>query len=132
MMHSITWEYLGVVTAVLSTLVAAPLAANFMLLRSLREDQRAAGERGEVRLAALDDDLRRSQIAIEEVRGSYTTKEEWVRETTRARQQLDRLTELMSRIQAELEQSHGLATQFLRATNAIIDLAERLASDLRR
>ena len=124
------WQLITAMIATVSALVGAPLGAILFYLRAIREDQHARQAAVDQRLGALESDLRQLQHAVDDLERNYTTKEEWIRETMLARQQLERLSELMARIQAELEQSRGLATQFLRATNAIIELAERLAANV--
>ena len=53
----------------------------------------------------------------------YTTKEEWVRESMYARQRLERLTELATRIQVELENGNGVAAEIGRMAAAMTDVA---------
>jgi hypothetical protein len=44
-----------------------------------------------------------------------------------ARQQLERLGEMLARLQADMENVRGLAGQFGRAVTALVELADRLA-----
>ncbi len=125
------WQFVAVMAGTVSTLIGAPLTAILFYLRAIREDQRARQEFIDERMAAIAADVRQVEHAVDHIEKNYTPKEEWTRETMLARQQLERLTELMAKIEAELEQSHGLATQFLRATNAIIELTDRLSDRLR-
>ena len=129
-MDSLNWELVGTVIGVLSTLVAVPLTAIVFYLRAIREDQRLLQERLTRSVDKIEADCERVGSSVESVKRQYTTKEEWTRETMLARSQLGRLTELMARLQAELESSRGLATQFVRATNAIIEMTDRLGRRL--
>ena len=49
----------------------------------------------------------------------YATKEEWVRESMLARQRLEKLTEMVTRIETELENGQGLAAEIGRAGSAL-------------
>ncbi|MFQ5411614.1 MAG: hypothetical protein ACE5EC_04930 [Phycisphaerae bacterium] len=129
-MDTLNWEWVGTVIGVLSTLVAVPLTAIVFYLRAIREDQRLAQDRLNRSMEKIEAECQRVEASVESVKRRYTTREEWMRETMLARTQLGRLTELMARLQAELESSRGLATQFVRATNAIIELTERLGRRL--
>ena len=57
----------------------------------------------------------------------YTTKEEWLRESMLARQQLERLTEMVARMQARLEDGDGLIGHLARTTDAMVELTRGLA-----
>ena len=126
----LNWELIGTMIGALSMLVGIPLSAIVLYLRAIREEQRLLQVTLARRVEKIEAECQRVELAVEQVQRSYTTKEEWVRETMLARHQLERLTELMARLQAELESSRGLATQFVRATHAIIELAERLGQRL--
>ena len=121
------WQLLTAMIATVSALVGVPLGAILFYLRSLRDDQHARHAALNRRMDDIETDLRQISHAVDHLEKTYTTKEEWVRETMLARQQLERLTEMVAKLQAELEQSQGLATQLARATGTMIDLAERLA-----
>jgi|SRR5215470_5789566 len=123
----VSWEMLAAMAATVSALVGPPLAVIIHHMRGLREDQRTThGELGR-RIDQLDGDLRRLEHSVEQVQRAYTTKDEWLRETMLARKQLERLSELLAHLQADMENVRGLTSQFGRAVNAIIDLADRLA-----
>lgn len=129
-MTALNWELIGAMIGALSMLVGIPLSAIVMYLRAIREEQRMLQVTLARRVEKIEAECRRVDLSVEQVQRNYTTKEEWVRETMLARNQLERLTELMARLQAELESSRGLATQFVRATHAIIELTERLGQRL--
>lgn len=105
MVGTISWEQVGVVIGVLSPLVGVPLGVITLYLKAIREHQTTATadvvRRIDVMEAAIRDLLARTAAFERE----YTTKEEWVRESMLARQQLERLTELATRIQAEVERA---------------------------
>ncbi|MEE8169058.1 MAG: hypothetical protein V3T70_00790 [Phycisphaerae bacterium] len=125
------WDIVAAMIAAMSALVGAPLTAILFYLRALRDEQRTRQHAIDKQLRQFECEVRSVEQTVDDVQRSYTTKEAWIRETMLARKQLERLSELMARIQAELEQSRGLGTQFLRATNAIIDLTEHLAGALK-
>ncbi len=129
-MDAANWQFAGVLVGTLSTLVGIPLTAIVLYLRAIREDQRSVQADLRRQIARIEDQCNRTESSVEHVERHYATKEEWSRENMIARRQLGRLTELMARLQAELESSRGLATQFVRATNAIIGLTERLGRRL--
>ena len=52
----------------------------------------------------------------------YATKEEWVRESMLARQRLEKLTEIVTRIETELENGQGMAAELGRATAAMVEM----------
>lgn len=129
-MESVNWELAGTVIGALSMLVGVPLTVIVFYLRAIREGQRLLQTHFTRRVERIETECQRIELCVEEVQKRYTTKEEWIRETMLARKQLARLTELLVRLQAEIEGSRGLATQFVRATNAIIELTERLGQQL--
>jgi hypothetical protein len=129
-MTALNWELIATMIGALSMLVGIPLSAIVMYLRAIREEQRMLQVTLARRVERIEAECQRVELSVEHVQRNYTTKEEWVRETMLARNQLERLTELMARLQAELESSRGLATQFVRATHAIIELTERLGQRL--
>ncbi len=106
---------MGPLVAVFAPLVGVPLAMITLYLRTIRDHQSERhaelvqrGERVEQALA----ELRR---AVDGFERDYATKEEWLREAMSARQQLARLTEMVSRLQAGVEQTEALTATFLRA-----------------
>ena len=129
-MQGLNWQLGGTVIGALSALVGVPLTAIVLYLRAIREDQHTMQADLARRVDKIEAECRRIEQAVDQIERGYTPKEEWVRETMLARKQLGRLTELMARLQAELESSHALAGQFARSTNAIIQLTERLVQRL--
>lgn len=124
------WNLAGTLIAAMATMLGIPLTAMVLYLKSIRSDQRVIHGSLARRVDDLEDEYRRIRDAVDRIEVAYTPREEWLRETMLARRQLERLTEMMARLQAEGESSRALATQFHRATNAIIELTERLVERL--
>lgn len=129
-MQVINWQLLGTVIGALSALVGVPLTAIVLYLRAIREDQRTVQAALARRVDGIEAECRRIELSADQIERGCTPKEEWVRESMLTRKQLTRLTELIARLQAELESSRALASQFARTTNAIIQLADRLGQGL--
>lgn len=126
-MNGLNWQVVGTFIGAFSALVGVPLTAIVLYLRTIREDQRSAQADLARRVERVEAECRRIEQAVDEIEHAYTSKAEWLRESMLARKQLGRLTELMARLQAELESSRALAGQFARSTNAIIRMTEHLA-----
>lgn len=124
------WQLIGTLLGAAAAIIGVPLSAMVLYLKAIREDQRAFQTQMLQRAAKIEADCDRVDQELDRVRARYTTRDEWMRESMVVRSQLARLTELMARLQAELESSRGLATQFVRATHAIIELADRLGRRL--
>lgn len=122
------WETTAVLVAVLAPLVAVPMSAMTFYLRALKEHQEHRSRDAASRLESLERQARCLQGCVEDVERDYTTKEEWLRESMLARQQLERLTEMVARMQARLEDGEGLIRHLARATDAMLELARRLAA----
>ena len=97
----------GVLVGALAPLIGIPLTMVALYMRGLREQQvQHNGETGR-RVEAVEDDLRAVRRSLGRFERDYTRKEEWLRESMHARQQLERLTEMMARIESQLENSNG-------------------------
>jgi len=127
MTGAVSWETIAAMAGTVSALVGPPLAVVIHHVRVLREDQRTTQRELGRRIEQLDGDVRRMERSVEDVQRAYTTKDEWLRETMLARRQLERLSELLARLQADMENVRGLTGQFGRAVNAIVEVADRLA-----
>lgn len=125
-----SWQWLAAFAATMSTMVGAPLAALVFYLRSIREEQRATFASLQQRIDQFEEEMARLRVAVETIQRAYTTKEEWLRETMLARGQLERMSAQLARLQADMENTRSLATQFGKATNAIIQLVDHLAGRL--
>jgi hypothetical protein len=97
------WEVTATLVAVLAPLVGVPMSVMTFYLRSIREGQESRSREMTRRIEMLERQARGLEQLVEEMARDYTTKEEWLRETMLARQQLQRLTEMMARVQAQLE-----------------------------
>lgn len=117
------WQQFGLIIGAVSPLVGVPLVMVTFYLRAIREHQIGAAREMLHRIEALESSLRDVLRATAEFEREYTTKEEWVRESMLARQGLERLTEMVTRIQADLETSQTLATELGRLTASLVQAA---------
>jgi len=124
---AVGWETVGAMVAVMAPLVGVPLTMITFYLRGIHEQQSTRQADTDRRFERVEQSVRQVSEAIDDFEREYTTKEEWLRESMHARQQLERLLEMIARVQAELENSHGLAAEFARATRAMVALAEQLS-----
>jgi len=117
------WEQTAVLVGVLSPLVGTPLAMITLYLRAIRDQQ--ANGMGELarRIQTMESSIHELVRSTADFEREYTTKEEWVRESMYARQRLERLTELATRIQVELENGNGVAAEIGRMAAAMTDVA---------
>lgn len=121
------WDQLGLLVGVLSPLVGAPLVVITLYLRGLREQQtNTLADMGR-RIDAMERTIRDLLRSTSEFEREYATKEEWVRESMLARQGLERLTEMVTRIGTELETHQSVAADLGRATASMVALVSRLA-----
>ncbi len=120
------WFLIATIVGAAATLIGVPLTAIVFYLKAIREDQRELRASVQSRVSRIETEFERMESAIARVERRYTTRDDWMREAMLARSQLTRLTEMTARLHAEMESSRALATQFVRATHAIIELAERL------
>lgn len=121
------WEELGWVVGVLSPLVGVPLTVITMYLRAIREHQAASMAEVTQRITAMENSIRDVLRCTADFEREYATKEEWVRESMIARQGLERLTELVTRIGAELDSSQGVAAELGRATASLVEIIRTMA-----
>jgi hypothetical protein len=119
------WEQTAVLVGVLSALVGVPLMVITLYLRAIREHQTAGMREVTHRIEAMESSIRDLLRATADFEREYTTKEEWVRESMLARRHFERLTELVTRIQAELEGKQSLAAEVGRATAALVEAARQ-------
>jgi len=120
------WSTVAAVTGALAPLVGVPLTMIALYLRAIREAQVHHEVADGRRMGVVEADVRRVGERLDEVERNYTTKEEWLRESLHARQQLERLTELMAEVRSQLDNSHGIAAQLACATRAMVDLTRAL------
>ena len=124
----VDWQTMGLLLAALGPLTGVPLTMVAFYLRGLREQQQQRNQEAARRVEVVEDDLRAVRVSLGQFERDYTRKEEWLRESMHARQQLERLTEMMARIESQLKNSNGLAGQIGRAVAAMVDLSRQLAS----
>jgi len=120
------WNTIAALAGILGPLVGVPMSAMTLYLRSIKENQERRERESLQRFCGLESQIREIERQMGEFERQYTTKEEWLRETMLARRQLERLMEMMAKVQARLESSDGLAAQIGRATAAMVDLARGL------
>lgn len=121
------WSTAAVLVGIFSPLVGVPLTAITLYLRAIREHQTTGAAELVHRIERIEQSIRELSRSLTEVERDYTTKEEWLRESMHARQQLERLTEMLVKVQAELEDGRGLAAELAQATGAIVEIARALA-----
>jgi len=121
------WEQAGMLVGLLSPLVGVPLVVITFYLRAIREHQTATTAEINHRIQTLEGSLHELLKATADFERAYTTKEEWVRESMVARQRLEKLGEMMARLQAEMENGHGVAAELGRTASATCQVAQRLA-----
>ena len=127
-MNEIDWKTLGALIGAMVPLLGLPLAMITLYLKSIRDYQVDRCEGIEDRLEHLDSAFHDVRRRVGDFERDYTTKEEWLRESMLARRQLEKLTELVTRIQVEIENGNGLAHHFAQATEAMVRLTEALVA----
>jgi len=113
------WEQVALVVGVLSPLLGVPMAMIALYLRAIRDHQTSGIGEIKHRIQIMDAAIHELLKSTADFEHQYTTKEEWVRESMFARQRMDRLTELVTRIQASLENGHGIAAELSRVATAM-------------
>ena len=121
------WNQLGLLVGVLSPLVGVPLMVITLYLRAIREHQTSTMAEITRRIDTMEGSIRDLVRCTADFEREYATKEEWVRESMLARQRLEKLTEMVTRIETELDNGQGLAAEIGRATAAMVELVKRLA-----
>ena len=119
------WEQTSVLVGVLAPLVAVPLGVITLYLKAIRDHQTTALAELVHRIEAMEVSMRDLLGRSAEFEREYATKEEWVRESMLARQQLERLTEMLARIQAELENGQSVSREIGHAAAAVIAAVTR-------
>lgn len=112
--------------AVLSPLVGVPLTAITLYLRAIHEHQTAGAAAVMHRIENVEQSIRDLSRGLKEIERDYTTREEWLRESMHARQQLERLTEMTAKVQTQIEDHGAMAAELARACRAIADAAGAL------
>jgi hypothetical protein len=122
----IDWQTWAAIIGTVVPLLGVPLAVMTLYLKSIRDYQADRCEGIEVRVSHLDSGFHEVSRRIGEFERDFATKEEWLRESMHARKQLEKLTELVTRIQVGVENGAGLAPHFAHATEAMVRLTETL------
>jgi len=122
-----SWEQIAVVVGALSPLVGVPLVMITLYLRAIREHQTHSMAGVSNRIESIEHSIRDLLRSTADLDREFATKEEWVRESMLARKGLERITEMVTRIQTELENGQNLAAELGRMTGAILELAGRMA-----
>ncbi len=123
------WPWISMLIGILSPLIGVPLVVITFYLKAIREHQTIGMAEVTHRIDAMEASVRDLLRATAEFEREYATKEEWIRESMLARQQLERLTEMVSRIQAELETGQGLASEMSRATALMVEMVRELGQE---
>jgi len=97
------WQQVAVIVSVFSPLVGVPLGVITLYLKAIREHQAKTMADLAHRMDTMEGSIRDLLRATAEFEREYTTKEEWVRESMLARQHLERLTEMVTRIGVEVD-----------------------------
>ncbi len=121
------WEQAALLVGLLSPLVGVPLLVITFYLRAIREHQTTTAAEINHRIRTIESAIHDLLKATSDFERTYATKEEWVRESMVARQRLERITEMMARFQAEMENGHGVAAELGRTAHATCQVAQRLA-----
>lgn len=99
-----TWiESAGTFLTILTPLVAVPLTVITFYLRSLREHQVSWHADLIRRVESIELSVAELRRALADFERDYTTKEEWLRESTIARGTLERLAESTVRMETQLQ-----------------------------
>lgn len=122
-----SWEQLTLLVGVLSPLVGIPLMVIGMYLRAIRENQVTTMAGISHRIETMETSIRDLLRSTANLEREYTTKEEWVRESMFARQRLERLTEIVTGIKAELENNQNMATELGKATTTMVEIVRQLS-----
>ena len=123
---SVDWTTLAIVIGTLTPMAGIPLTMITLYLRAIREAQENHEHVDGRRMAMMEADVRRVDERLDEVERTYTTKEEWLRESLHSRHQLERLTEMMAEVRSQLDNSSGLGAQLANATRAMVELTRAL------
>ena len=121
------WEQLALIVGVLSPLIGVPLVVISLYLRAIREHQTIAMTEMSHRIETMESSIRDLLKSTSDFEREYATKEEWVRESMLARQRLERLTEMITRIETEFENGQTLAVELGRVTGAMIEAVKQLS-----
>jgi len=109
------WVTIASVAVVLAPLVGVPLGMITLYLRTIRDQQTSKHYEMLQRIECLETSIRGLSQMVNTFERDYTTKEEWLRESMHARRQLERLTEMVGKLQVSVEHTGDLAAGLLKA-----------------
>ena len=118
-----SWQQIVILVGVLSPLVGVPLTVITLYLRAIREHQTTTMAEIQHRIEVIEASVRDLVRATVDFEREYATKEEWVRESMLARRHMERLTEMVTRIETELEGRASVGADLTRAAQAMVELA---------
>jgi hypothetical protein len=121
------WGEILVLVGVLSSLVGVPLMMIMLYLRTIRDQQRVSMKEMGKRIETIEGSLHDLLRSTADFEREYATKEEWVRESMLARQRLEKLTEMVTRIETELENGRAVAAELGKLTSALNENIRRVA-----
>ena len=125
-MDSNSWTTASAIAAIVTPLVGVPLTVIIFYLKGLREQQAHRLAELSQRLDAQESWLRRVGEQLSSMQRDYATKEEWLRESMWARNQVEKLSESMTRTEAELECVESLRSSAERISRVVSSISERL------
>ncbi len=128
-MGQIDWTTVSMIGSVVTPVLGVPLTMITLYLKNLRSVQLERYEELLNRFMQLEDTNRELSQGIRQFEREYTTKAEWLRESIHARTQLQRLTEMVTRIEVELGNGRSLVQELSQAARALARLTESLAAD---
>ena len=109
------WLVVASVVAVVAPLVGVPLGVITLYLRNIRDQQSSKHSEMLQRIQMLEESIQGMTRMVNAFERDYTTKEEWLRESMHARRQLERLTEMVGKLQVSVEHTGDLAAAVVKA-----------------
>ena len=109
------WVTIASIVGVLTPLVGVPLGLITLYLRAIRDQQTTKHFELLQRIECLEESIRSLSRLVNAFERDYTTKEEWLRESMHARHQLERLTEMVGKLQVSVEHTGDLAAEFIKS-----------------
>ena len=112
------WAMTASLVGVLAPLVGIPLAIIGLYLRAIRDHQTSKHAELLHRIERVEQSIGEFRKTVSGIERDYATKEEWLRESMSARNQLARMTEMVSKLQAGMEHTESLTTTLLSVVRA--------------
>jgi predicted RNase H-like nuclease (RuvC/YqgF family) len=92
-----------------------------LYLRTIRDHQTVTMKEMSKRIETIEGSIHNLLRSTAEFEREYATKEEWVRESMLARQRLEKLTEMVTRIETELENGRAVTGELGKLTSALTE-----------